>query len=81
MHILAKVKNCKEVSKEISLHAGFDNLSPGTLNDNRKDLLKVPTKNNKKTTKWLVKVPQVFEGAIDSLYDMLVLHGCLISNH
>ena len=80
-HVLAKMKYCKGPPQEGFLHAATHNLSPGSLDNDRKDLLEVPTKNNRKSTKWLVRVPQVSEGAINCLHDMLVLHWSLIPNH
>jgi hypothetical protein len=56
VHILMKVKNCDMPPEDGPLHTGSYNLSPGTLEDDRQDLLKVSTKDNSKTTKGLVRV-------------------------
>ena len=61
-------------------HTGSHNLSSGTLEDHWQDLLKVPTKNNGKSTKRPVTVVQISKRAINSLHDMMMLHRCLIPN-
>ena len=60
------------------MHAGIDNIRPGTLDDNRKDLLKVSTKDNKKATKGSIGIANVLEGAVDGLMDVIMLHRCFI---
>ena len=78
-HVQVKVKDSDRPPQERPLHAGSHNLWPGTLEDNRKDLLKVSTKDNAKTTKWLVlTVPQIFKSGVNCPHNVLVLHGCLI---
>jgi hypothetical protein len=78
VHILMKVKNCNMPPEDRPLHTGSYNLSLGTLEDDQQDLLKVPTKDNSKTTKGLVRVAQIFKEAINCLHDVTMLHGCLI---
>ena len=77
-HVLMKLKNSDVSPQTGTLHAGTNNLSPGTLENDRQDLLKVTTKNDSKATKRLVRVPQVPKRAIHSLHDVAVLHGGLI---
>ena len=61
VHILTKVKNCDISPQRGSLHTCAYHLSSTTLKDDWQDLLKVPTKNNRKTTKRLIKAVQVFK--------------------
>jgi hypothetical protein len=51
MHVLLKVKNCKGPPQVRSLHAASHNLCPGSLDNDWKDLLIVPAKDNRKATK------------------------------
>ena len=81
LHVLLKVKNCNVALEDGPLYTGSHNLSSGTLENHWQDLLKVPSKNNGKSTKRPVTVVQVSKRAINSLYDMVMLHGCFIPNN
>jgi hypothetical protein len=75
-----KAKNYDMAPKVRPLHTGTHNLSPGTLEDDWQNLLKVPTKDNSETTKGSEIVAQIPERAIHCLHDVFMLHGCLIPN-
>src|SRR6202023_478730 len=79
-HVLLEMQNGDRRPKMGALHAGIDNVWPGSLDDDRKDLLKVSTKDNRKATKGSIGVANIPEGAVDSLMKVTMLHGCLIPN-
>ena len=67
--------------EERVLDARCYSLASGTLDDNRQDLPKVPTKDNTKTTKRLFRVVKdVSESVIHCLHVMVMLHRGLIPN-
>jgi hypothetical protein len=74
LHVLMKPKNCDEPPQHRSLQTGTHNLSSETLENDRQDLLKIPTKNNDKTTKGLIRVTQISKSAIHYLYNVLMLN-------
>ena len=70
-----------ELHKTDFQNACTHNLSLGTLDNDRENLLKVTTKDAGKSTKRLFRVPQVSKSAIDCLHDMLMPHRSLIPNN
>jgi len=80
-HVLVKMKDFNRSPKERALDARCYSLASGTLDDNRQDLPKVPTKDNTKTTKRLFRVVKdVSESAIHCLHIVTMLHKGLIPN-
>jgi hypothetical protein len=73
-----KVKKFDMVPQEGPFDAGSHNCSSGTFKNDWEDLLKVSTKNNSNTTKGLIRATQVLKGLMNCLYNMTMLHGCLI---
>ena len=62
------------------MHTGSHNLSSGTLENDWQDLLKVPPKDNGKATKGPIRVVQISKRVINSLHNVMMLHGCFIPN-
>src|ERR1700724_210128 len=79
-HVLCEMQNLDRRPQSGALHAGIHNIWAGSLDDDRKDLLKVATKDNTKAAKGSIGVANVPEGAVDSLMKVTMLHGCLIPN-
>src|SRR5882672_10275450 len=80
-HVLVKIKDFNRSPEERALDARCYSLASGTLDDNRQDLPKVPTKDNTKATKGLFRVVKdVSESAIHCLHIVTMLHSGLIPN-
>src|ERR1700724_93297 len=79
-HVLCEMQNLDRRPQSGALHAGIDYIWAGSLDDDRKDLLKLATKDNRKAAKGSIGVANIPEGAVDSLMKVTMLHGCLIPN-
>ena len=73
-----KMQNLHRRPKQGVLHTGIDHIWLESLDDKRKDLLKVSTKDNRKATKGSIGIVNVLEDVVDSLMDVMMLHRCFI---